>query len=468
MSQPSSSASQPIPSSTSGTVYQGQGAWLSSGAIPDSQSRLQDATNLLGLNLPPNTLKVIAQYQAGRFPPALLNPLQQPIQGPANPVAASRTNPTARAHAQPNLRKSRAPSAYSRGVVPKPVAQTLEAACYFPPPMKARNRRTAKSRAKETAPPVASGPPNPNWSVGAARVASQGDATPNTASLPDDDLSAKAKIISDRPGFQYLPIKLLKQALSLMELEGKDTTSLVAGGAWSSRSAISNSKAHSESPSPRGTGVPAVDVAGLHPRSESLSPTTQSEGSPLVEQPQLVPTIGGDDAGDPMAFSVAMPTQFPDWYPTMDAISEWEMPATGLLSMEAPTSGPEHPSTTSLMLEEFDAIIQSGGSDVTTPVNEQNDGPSPSSSQEYTFDVEHSLAEGAARSETQLALPTREDFEGFFSALPNHPSPSAESGREVFMGEAGAEGFVQTVDDFNEFLSGGWEKYVDFEGPERV
>ena len=325
--------------------------------------------------------------------------------------------------------------------------------------MKARNRRTAKSRAKAIAPLVASGPPKPNWSVGAARVASQGDATPNTASLPDDDLSSKAKIVSDRPGFQYLPVNLLKQALALME--GEHITSLVAGGAWSSRSAISNSMAHSESPSPRGTGVPTVDVAGLHPRSGSLSPTTQPEGSPLVEQPRFVPTIGGDDAGDPMASSVAISTQ----YPMMDAIPGWEMPTTGPLSMEAPTSEPEQPQATSLMLEWFDAIMQSGGLDVTTSVNEQNDEEELSAAQAYILDIEHSLAVEAARNETCLALPTREDFEGSLSALPNHPSPSAESGLEAFIGDAGAEGFEQ-ID--NEFRSGGWEKFVNFEGTERV
>ena len=219
--------------------------------------------------------------------------------------------------------------------------------------------------------------------------------------------------------------------------------------------------AHNESPSPPDTGIPAMEVAGLYPRSGSSSPVMQPEGSPLLEQPQFVPTIGGDDAGNLMASSVDVPTQLSDWYPTMDAIPGWEMLATGLSTVEAPTSEPELPPATSQMLGEFD-VIQSGGSNVTTPVSEKNDGEEPSSAAgEYIFDIEHSLSVEAARSETPLAVPAQEDIERSFGALPNNLSPSAESRREVLMGEAGADEFDKVM---NDILNRGWESFVDFDG----
>lgn len=65
------------------------------------------------------------------------------------------------------------------------------------------------------------------------------------------------------------------------------------GDAWHSGSGIINS--HTEGPSLPGTRIPAMGVAGLHPRSGPLSPMVQREGLPLVEEPQFVLAIGGDD-----------------------------------------------------------------------------------------------------------------------------------------------------------------------------
>ena len=402
----------------------------------------------------------MAQCQAAGRPP-LFNPIQQPVQGAAKPVATSRTRPTSRSHSQANLGKSRAPSAYSHGVIPKPVAQPPEAALYMPPPMKARNRRAAKSRAKATVPAVASSSSNPNWSASATQAASQCEATPNTASQPANNYWALAKAISQQPGLKNIPVSLVMRALQIF-MSKRSTTSCVADDVWPSGSGISNSMAHSESPSRPGMGIPAMEVAGSYPRSGSLSPVMQPEGSPLLEQPRFVPAIGGDDAGNPMASSVETPTQFPRWYRTMDAIPGWGMPATGLSTVEAPTTEPELPPATSQMLGDFDAIVRCGGSNVTTAVNEKNDGEEPSSAVgEYIFDIEYSLAVEAARSEAQLALPEQEDIERSFGALPNNLSPSAESRREVSMGEAGADE-IDII--FNDLLDGGWENYVDFDG----
>ena len=399
----------------------------------------------------------------------LLDPLQQSVQGAAKPVATSRTRPSARSHSQPNLRKSRAPSAYSRGVIPKPVAQPPEAALYMPPPMKARNRREAKSRAKATAPVVAGRQSNPNWSASPAQAASQGEATLNlnTASHPAEHYSAVAKAISQQPGLKNIPISLVMRVLPSI-MNRRSTTSWVADDVRPSGSGISNSMAHSESPSPPDTGIPAMEIAGMYPRSGSLSPVMQPEGSPLLEQPRFVPAIGGDDADNSMAFSEEIPTQFRGWYPTMDAIPGWGMPATGLPTVEAPTSEPELPPATSQMLGGFGTNIQSGGPNTTTAVNEQNDGEEPSAEGEYTLgDIEHSLAVEAARlgSDTRLALPAQEDIERSLGALPNNLSPSAESGNELFMGEPGADEFEKV---FKDLVNVGWEKFVNFDGLESV
>ena len=65
------------------------------------------------------------------------------------------------------------------------------------------------------------------------------------------------------------------------------------GDARPSGSGIINS--HTEGPSLPGTKIPAMEVAVLHPGSGPLSPMVQQEGSSLVEEPQVIPAIGGDD-----------------------------------------------------------------------------------------------------------------------------------------------------------------------------
>lgn len=429
---------------------------LDASFYPNPFSRLQDTTNLLGLNLPPNTLRIIAQCQAaGRFPAALLNTLQQPQQptpGAARQVVTAKTRSTARANSHPDLRKTRAPSA-ARGVVAKSVPQTLDAARYLPPPMKSRTRRAAKSKAKAPTPPVAAGSSNPNPSAGAAQAAaSQGEVTPDTASQSVNGFSAVARAITEQPGLMNIPTSLIMRVLpGLVDKYGVswEAGDAPSSGSGTSNSGTSNSMAHSESPSPPVMEVPTVDVAGSLPRS---SPSTaQSDGSPLVEKPPFVP---GDDAGNPTGFSAAFPTQFPDWYSTMNTFPEWGMPA--LPSLDAPTYELEQPSATSLT-EELNAILQGGQSNVVSGVNEQNAGEDHSAALQCILDL---LAGEGARSDTGLAPPTREDFEGPLSALPNN---SAEPGRDV--GEVGTEEIEQFVDDF---LNDSWKGFIDFDGAEKV
>src|SRR6266852_1135675 len=126
MSQSSSSTSQPLPFPMPGIVYQGLEATASLGDFFPSPHSQQDTTNLSGLDLPPNAMRLLAQCQTlGRLPPVLLNgPIQPPsVTGATNSsVTTARTRSMARSHSQPNAPKSRGSSAYTRGVpIPKPV-----------------------------------------------------------------------------------------------------------------------------------------------------------------------------------------------------------------------------------------------------------------------------------------------------------------------------------------------------------
>lgn len=226
--------------------------------------------------------------------------------------------------------------------------------------------------------------------------------------------------------------------------------------------------AQSEGPSPPDMGMPTTEATGLLPAGQPLGPLppmVQPEPSPLVEQPQSMPTTGGGDTGHFMEFSDAIPTvQFPDWYSTTN-VPEWEVPATGLPTVEAHTAPlykPERPSVALQMLDELDELMQKEPFVVATAVNEQSAEEVPSAALECILDLEHSLAVEAARSEEGLTLPTREDFD--LSLLDNMGS-SAESGRDLYTGEAWTGGVEQFADGF---LDSYWEGFVDFECPERV
>ena len=251
MSQSSSSASQPLPSPMPSVVSQGLEASASLGNFfPSPQSQLQDATNLLGLDLPPNAMRLLAQCQtSGRLPPALLNrPVQPPsVAGATNSVATARTRLIARSHSQPNVPKSRGSSAYARGVpIPKPVPQPSHAAHYKSPPSKARTRRT-KSKVKATMAPVASG------------------STSVSESQPHPSHLAMAKAISEQPGLGEIPIDLLVGILpSLIETiernkSGRRSNSSVGGDVRISETGIlSDSMADRECASPSDMVVPAM------------------------------------------------------------------------------------------------------------------------------------------------------------------------------------------------------------------
>ncbi|KAF8270917.1 hypothetical protein EI94DRAFT_1797523 [Lactarius quietus] len=141
------------------------------GAIPrGSDPRLQDVANLLGLNLPPNALRVLSEAQAAGRLSDLTNSQLAKVPAPATRRTTKAKRTTARSHTQPNLIKFGGTSSYARGVpTPKAVPQPLEAVQYQPPPVKARARRAAlaaESKAKEAPSPSVIEQPACNGSWG--------------------------------------------------------------------------------------------------------------------------------------------------------------------------------------------------------------------------------------------------------------------------------------------------------------
>jgi hypothetical protein len=340
MLQPSSSTSQQIPYYIPGAVYQGPDTSPSSGGFfPSSQPYLQGATNLLGLNLPPITLEVIAQCQAsGRLPPTLFNPpAQQHVQEATNSVATTSARSTARTHTQ--SKKSR-PSPYSRGApAPKQVSQPHEAALYQPPPSqrKARARRAElATKSKTTATtsavsgPSMTVPTNASYgncgmtsspslttlpSASSAQAAvSQGKVTPNSASAglppngdgglrtltsalqPVPSHSALAEAISRQPGLGGISIDLLTEVLPSLVDTGVEVKCIrrsrpsIASDARAPETGVSSLMPHSESSDQPDVGIATVEDAGLLPAAVllpgSFTSMEQPEGPPLVEQPQ--------------------------------------------------------------------------------------------------------------------------------------------------------------------------------------
>jgi hypothetical protein len=256
MSLPSS-ASQPFTPTASCAVPQFPQASSSQGALPSSHPRLYDTTNVLDLNLPPNALKILAQSQAsGRLPPLFDCPTGQPIRTAKSVAVTKRT--TARSHSRPNTLKSGTVSAYPQGLpasslVPRP----CEGAQGLPPPAKIRARlsaKAAKSKAKESTRAVTQGPDNtipsrsdraqsasqlpfifssiaqaassraesllpitytgpPAAALSSTAWGEQGKNMSMPTLQPDPWVSATAKKISERFGFDGLPLSLIEQLL---------------------------------------------------------------------------------------------------------------------------------------------------------------------------------------------------------------------------------------------------------------
>ncbi|KAH9992231.1 hypothetical protein BJV74DRAFT_795823 [Russula compacta] len=399
MEYSSFSASQPIlPSATLGAVPDQLTASSSQGAIPSSWSQagsLDNATKLLGLKLPPNALKVIAQCQAsGRFS-ALLNPPP----GNTKSIATARRRPTVRSHSQPNMPKSGHASAHARaGWVPKakPVPQPPDATHYQPPPVKARARRVAqaaRSKARATARPmVVDGPESPL--------------------ILTSSLLERAQEISRLPGLGGIPIKLIQSVLPMIEEHSKpwvegDAGTWRAGGSGSSRATVD------ENPLPTVMEESTAEAPEL-PYTASIP--EQHEPFPPAWQPELGPMTGAWD-----------------WRNTLD----WDF----LLEVTAP-----------LMEPPVEARI-------TDVVDEESGGQEPSAALEHLLDLEYNAAVKAARSETRISPPTREESERSLCPRPNGAGRSTEFGCgadivEAEMGKLGKFGASLQDDD--------WEGFIDF------
>ena len=88
----------------------------SQGSVNSSYLGLHDATNALGLSLPPNVLKILAQGQAsGRLPVPLNNHAGQPA-GTAESVAVGKST-TMGSHSRPTMLRSVSASARPLGVL---------------------------------------------------------------------------------------------------------------------------------------------------------------------------------------------------------------------------------------------------------------------------------------------------------------------------------------------------------------
>lgn len=136
-----------------------------------------------------------------------------------------------------------------------------------------------------------------------------GKSTSTSSLLP---VFALAKAITQQLGLGNIPTCLIEQLLPCL----KDTAVEIKYVRRTPGEGISNLTPHSESPSPPNTVMPATKVPGLFPAVPlpgSLPLIVQPEQPPLVEQPQF----GG-------------------WYSTM-SVPEWEVPTTGLPTVEAPT-----------------------------------------------------------------------------------------------------------------------------------
>ena len=146
------SASQPTPSSSC-TVPQFPPPSSSQRISPSSNPLLYDSTNVSDLNLPPNTLKILAQSQAsesGRLAPLPLAILDRPT-GQLTQTAklvtgtmAKRT--TSRSRSQPNMLKYGSVSAYAQGApASSSLPQPREGVQRQPPPDKIHARRAARA-----------------------------------------------------------------------------------------------------------------------------------------------------------------------------------------------------------------------------------------------------------------------------------------------------------------------------------
>ena len=395
--------------------------------------------------------------------------------------------------------KSGHASAYARaGGVPvaKLVPQPLDAAHYQPPPVKARARRVrlaAKSKARATAAPmVVDGPESPFTPTLSGSILAQtasltamqpgtvaaptapptdcarpaptlfwGDRTkslsmPTLQAGPSSQLE-RAQAISRLPGLGGIPIKLIHTVLR--RIEGR-SDSLVEDDAGTSRAwGSDNSQSTIDENS-----LPPVMETSTTEAPELPHAAAISEFIPLVEQ-QYEPFL---PAGQPESGPT---TGAWDWMTTLDFLLEATAPLMESPTVEVPTmeqqttaelpaAEPEQQPLTSLTIEESEGPTPiEEGSRITVVLDEESAEEEPSAALEYLLDLEHSAAVEAARSETRLSPPTREEIERSLCPLPNDPGQSTEFGCGTDISGAGMGELRKFVARLQEDE---WKGFIDF------
>ncbi|KAH9967115.1 hypothetical protein BJV74DRAFT_869077 [Russula compacta] len=186
-----------------------------------------------------------------------------------------------------------------------------------------------------------------------------------------------------------------------------------------------------------------------------------SEFIPLVEQ-QHEPFL---PAGQPESGPT---TEAWDWMETLDFLLEVTAPLVEPPTVEVPImkqqptaeppAEPEQQPLILLTIKESEGHTPIEASRFTDVVDEES-AEEPSAALEYLLDLEYSAAVEAARSETRISPPTREEIEGSLCPLPNYRCQSIEFGCGADVGGAGMgelEQFVASLQDDD------WKAFIDF------
>jgi hypothetical protein len=267
-------------------------------------------------------------------------------------------------------------------------------------------------------------------------------------------LLERAQEISQLPGLGGIPIQLIQRVLPRIEEHSKswvegDAGTWRAGGSGSSQATVD------ENPLPPVMEESTVEAPELpHTTSipESIPPVEQQhEPFPPARQPESGPMMGARDLLNTLDFllEVTAPLMEPPVeVPTMEQPYKAEPPAK-----------PEQQPLTSLTIEESEGPTPIEDSRITGVVDEESAEEEPSAALEYLLDLEYSAAVEAARGETSISPPTREEIERSLCPLPNGTGQSTEFGCGADIGGAG-------MGELGQFVAGlqddDWKGFIDF------
>ncbi|KAH9062293.1 hypothetical protein EDB87DRAFT_1682281 [Lactarius vividus] len=481
-----SSELTPVVSIHAGATSQNLQSSSSVGATPRSDPRLQDVANILGLNLPPNALKILSQCQAsGRLSELVDSSVRSanaPVPAAKRTTRAKRT--TARSHTQPNPIKSGGASPYARGVpTPKAVPQPLEAAQYQPPPVKARARRAAlaaQSKAKEAPSPSIWGLPsvaekiilNASWgdrakSVSLPTLRPAGAAGTAGQSHNDAMLSATAASAgpSRAPTRPTTPSSDRSKSTSLPALQQPTAQGPLRAAASLSQASLIDRIL------PRLRGI--VDAAAARPRrsdtwveSDAPAPRTKtsssSGNSPLaLYKPPFPPTMEMLEV-ETLDMELPMIEQ-----PATEELTT--SPPITTIVHKAPESSTTERSHASMdqQFEDLEALLRSQWENPCTAIPESVE-EEPSAALDRILDLEWSQVLQAEPGAAQTAPLTRAEIEMSHCpsiTTPMDPNYTTDLERDVEMADA-------EIDDLLKFALGlldeSWAAFVDFEGMTKV